>query len=587
MKILRRILYGLLGLTFCFLMLISLLTEGASGSFAELMRGQSDPGPYLSAGPAQAVEPVYAVNARVDTQNIAHETAPEYVSFALDLSQVTGGKWWAPEADQLELGSGNVHAPVFDFDRPRLDALVRELRPAYLRIGGSESDKLFYDLSSNDERLEPEAESPYHSIMTRRQWDRLNAFARRNRLRVMFTMNAGPSARDASGAWRGDNARELIRYTTEQRYPVDIWELGNELNIFFYLYGPAKQISAQQYRNDLIKAREIVREFDSEARVAGQSSAFWPVLGEPLSFAFSFMPTYLREAGDLTDIVGWHYYPQQSRRGLFASRRATPGRLLHPENLDEALFWTNRLRQLQAAFAPDTELWLGESGNAQYGGEPGVSDRYISGLWWLDQLGLLARNGHDVVVRQTLSGMTYGMIADAELYPRTDYWNTVLWKRLMGTRALHVDTTAATPSNESADSALAEIAGETNRTDGANKDTNDSPENKYKKLRVYAHCAKSGPAGAITILAINLSHTAAAELRNRYTGAYELFLLSAPDVLGTEVQLNGTVLRTNGNVLPPLNGINRTADANGLHETIPPLSYAFIKINAAGAVACQ
>src|SRR5690606_11187486 len=113
------------------------------------------------------------------------------------------------------------------------------------------------------------------------------------------------------------------------------------------------------------------------AKLAGQGSAFIPVLGEPLSFFFGFLPSYLMQVGDLPDVVSWHYYPQQSRRAPAASRRACPSRLLDAANLDEAAYWAGKMDLWRKRWSPGRSLWLGETGNAQAGGEPGVSDTYI------------------------------------------------------------------------------------------------------------------------------------------------------------------------------------------------------------------
>src|SRR5215831_3037371 len=71
-----------------------------------------------------------------------------YLSFAIDSSQLVGGKWWNPAANRAERRSGEVRAPLFDFARPRLRALTRSLSPAYLRLGGSEADRMYYDVQT-------------------------------------------------------------------------------------------------------------------------------------------------------------------------------------------------------------------------------------------------------------------------------------------------------------------------------------------------------------------------------------------------------------------------------------------------------
>lgn len=92
-----------------------------------------------------------------------------------------------------------------------------------------------------------------------------------------------------------------------------------------------------QYVRDLAVARSLDRFFPG-SRLAGQGSALWPVLGEPLAAFFGYLPRYLERAGELVDIVNWHYYPQQSHRSPAASRRAFPSFLLDRHKLDEAAY---------------------------------------------------------------------------------------------------------------------------------------------------------------------------------------------------------------------------------------------------------
>ena len=240
----------------------------------------------------------YAVNVTVDATRTIGEVSPEYLSFSIDASQVTGGKWWNPSGAGQEMGSGTVHAPLFDFNRSRLDLLTQALSPAYLRIGGSESDKVYYNLQA--EGSVSSLPAGYQSVLTRAQWDALNAFAVRNNLQVVFTLNAGPGTRQTSPDWNGKNAAELIAYTAQQGYPVKVWELGNELNIFWFVHGFKAQISTSQYHTDLQDARDLINKTMPQARLGGQGSAIWPVLGEPLSLFYGFfnrLPEAVRQPG--------------------------------------------------------------------------------------------------------------------------------------------------------------------------------------------------------------------------------------------------------------------------------------------------
>ena len=528
-----------------FIVVITLGLWSANGNFFDFVVGQFEPEPRNLQRDASVKGggSSYAVSVSVDTSKPVAQTAPEYLSFAIDMSQINGGKWWNPNAQQVEVGSGTVNARIFDFNRPKLDALVRALTPAYLRIGGSESDKAYYDLKT-DALIASSIPPKYQSVMTRKEWDAVNAFAKRNNLKEVFTLNTGPGSRNADGSWNSANAAELMNYSVQQQYPVAVWELGNELNIFWFVHGFTAQVSIDQYDHDLKAARVLAKQITPSAEFAAQGSAFWPLLGEPLSFFYGYMPSYLAKSNASVDHVSWHFYPQQSRRGPIASRRAFPSRLLDPKNLDEAGYWADKMKQWRDQYAPGKPIWLGETGNAQFGGEPGLSNVYLGGLWWLDELGLLARKDHSVVVRQTLSGSDYGMIDDQTLDPRPDYWNSVLWKRLMGTRVYAVQTSGDTSG----------------------------------KLRVYAQATANAENNSVTILVINLDdkRDATVAFPGFANRPYQVYALNAPDIFGNAVQLNGQELKlVNDQTLPEIQGISREASGTPT-IMLHPLSYTFV-----------
>jgi heparanase 1 len=520
----------------------------SNGGLVAFLKGQFPPEPrHLNTEWAGLEESSrlssYSVRILVKLEASLSQVSERYLSFSIDTSQAVGGKFWDPSASGFEIGSGSANATVFDFNNSRLDLLASALAPAYLRIGGSEADKVYYDLRCREMKATSIPDG-YASSLTRAQWDSIGAFAQRNNLDLIFTLNAGPASRDHHRRWDGSNASELLAYTASQGYPLTLWELGNELNAFWFIHGLRNQISTSVYHHDLHDARALVKKYTPGALFTGQASAFWPVLGEPLNFFFGFMQDYLRRSGDLIDLVAWHYYPQQSRREPIGDRRAHPSRMLDPVNLDTAKYWAECINSWRDLYAPLKPVWLGETGNAQAGGEPGVSDAYIGGLWWLDQLGLLARQGTQVMVRQTLSGSQYGLLEDESLAPRPDYWNSLLWKRLMGRQVYAT------------------------QLDG----------NSSGKLRVYAHASPPATGGIVTVLAINLDHTRQVQLlfpefENR---AYSLFECYTPDVIGKIVLLNGEKLALiSGNALPELRG--RREGGNGTPRiSIRPLGYSFI-----------
>jgi heparanase 1 len=361
----------------------------------------------------------------------------------------------------------------------------------------------------------------------------------------MFTLSAGPGARDEAGDWTPDMARLLLEYVSSNAYEVTLWELGNEWDRFPIILGvPATPEMAVR---EFAAVRSLLAEFYDDFTLGGTSGAYWPSIGELVPMYGPFMEM---GGGDSLDVVTWHYYPTQSERG--GVLRTDPwerGVLLDPEDLDIALKWADEVIGYRDAYAPDLPVWLGESGHAQFGGQPGASDAFEGTFWWLDQLGALARREIQVSVRQTLSGSNYGLIDDVTLEPRPDYWASVLWRRLMGQRVLDVRRTAVDDL-----------------------------------IRVYAHCSYQRP-GAVTVLAINLDeeNSVRIEVESLSNAGKEVYVLTSDALDSSDVMLNGTLLRDEDGALPPLEPERvgtRPAD-------LPPRSMAFIVYPAANAPACR
>eukprot|EP00327_Prymnesium_parvum_P004018 CAMPEP_0182828494 /NCGR_PEP_ID=MMETSP0006_2-20121128/17507_1 /TAXON_ID=97485 /ORGANISM="Prymnesium parvum, Strain Texoma1" /LENGTH=245 /DNA_ID=CAMNT_0024955869 /DNA_START=108 /DNA_END=846 /DNA_ORIENTATION=- len=206
-----------------------------------------------------------------------------------------------------------------------------------------------------------------------------------------------------------------------------------------------------------------------------------------------------------------------------------PNSLRDPAVLDTAGHWAEQVRSEVMRLPKQPMLWLGETGSAQVGGEPGLSGRWATALWWLDQLGLLAQLGHAVQCRQTLSGADYGLIDDSTFVPTPDYWASVLWKRLMGTIVLRASLAGA-PST----------------------------------LRVYAHRGVSSTART-TFLLINLGNEEIRVNPPAY-GAVDVWRLEGQRFDSPTCTINGRLatLNADGTVpeLPPVREAHPTVAAD-------------------------
>jgi len=489
---------------------------------------------------ACAAEPTTRV--RVGTEAVVATVDERFLSFAVDAVQVVGGLFW--NLDGAPGSDGTRQVAPFDFGRPALRALTAELAPALLRIGGTDADRVFYDLGATPLAAPP---ANFRYTLTAAQWSGAMELARALDLEVLFTLNAGPGPRQPDGdrALLLDNAQALVAHARRRGDPIAAWELGNEVNAYALFHD--LPLGVDGYVRDLRAARAMLDATWPGAKLAASASAYWPLVGEVVS---PLLPPTVAQAGGLLDVITWHYYPQQSRRCPAAVRRAGPEVLLDPRALDEIAEWAGEVEAARDVGAPGRPVWLGESGNAQCGGEPGVSDRFAGTLWWIDQLGLIARRGQAIVVRQSLTDVNYGLLDEETLEPRPDYWASVLWKRLVDRRVLDV----ASPS---------------------------------PTVRAYAACLKGRPGGAVAIVV----HLARDREEPRLAvdglgGAAEVYTLTAPALDSAAIALDGRPLlladRSSG-ALPPL-APRRAVDGR---FALPPLSVTFAAFPDAALAICR
>lgn len=355
--------------------------------------------------------------------SVLREVPDTYISYTIDISYILGGRWWGKEKRSAH-GLGTAHVPPLDLKNKILLKWASHLYPAYLRVGGTEADRVYYALKKK-EPVPPKPVVDYQLVLKKKQWKQLIRFTKKVGAQLVFTLNCGWSDRMPDGSWDSSNARRLIAYTARKQLPVVAWELGNEVNGYPFIEGIKYAIPAKQYAEDFSLFARIVEELHPGARAVGPASAFWPLMGEPNPV----IPTLI-ESGVVgpKDVVSWHYYPFQSNRGKYRIRNITLKRILSPATFMEGERYSRQLKEL----VKGRELWLTETGSALYGGEEGISDTYASTLWWLNLLGSMAYSGVDRVFRQTLVGSDYGLLNPDTFEPRPDYYVTFLWKKLMG-----------------------------------------------------------------------------------------------------------------------------------------------------------
>ncbi|XP_019321182.2 heparanase isoform X2 [Panthera pardus] len=178
---------------------------------------------------------------------------------------------------------------------------------------------------------------------------------------------------------------------------------------------------------------------------------------------------------------------------------------------------------------------------------------------WLDKLGLSARMGIEVVMRQVLFGAGNYHLVDQNFEPLPDYWLSLLFKKLVGTSVLR-----------------ASVKGPDSR-----------------KLRVYLHCTNINhpryKEGDLTLYALNL-HNVTKRLQLPYhlfdkqVDKYLVKPLGPDGLLSKSVQLNGQTLKmVDDHTLPAL---TEKPLRPGSTLGLPAFSYGFFVIRNAKVTAC-
>uniref|UniRef100_UPI003AAF5F50 heparanase isoform X1 n=1 Tax=Centroberyx gerrardi TaxID=166262 RepID=UPI003AAF5F50 len=495
-----------------------------------------------------------------------------YLSVAIDASLV------AEEKFMYLLGS------------PKLRTLAKALAPAFLRFGGTRQDFMIF--TPQKSFVQSHEHHPLSSAVTaedaceklelpslleerlKREWtqqeivllredlqrkyrrvkfteytvDLLQSFANCSELDLIFGLNA--LLRTADNAWDSSNARSLMQYCESRQYRMS-WELGNEPNSYEKKAGV--RVDGYQLGQDFVRLREMMR----ESKLYRNAGLYGPDVSQPRDHRRDLLEGFLKSGAEAIDACTWHHYYVNGRDTSLED-------FLDPEVLDTLALKTNEVLETVELVSPGKKVWLGETSSAYGGGALGLSDTFVAGFMWLDKLGLGARLGLDVVIRQVLIGSGSYHLVDDNLDPLPDYWLSVLYKRLVGPEVLRIEAFSNSAQR--------------------------------KRVRVYLHCTNkkstSYRSGAVTLIAMNLSKSPArvsvpAHMAN---STAEAFVLQS-DQPGEEglysrsVSLNGEVLTmVDDKTLPELKGARLPP---GEHLQLPGYSLAFFVLTEARASACR
>jgi|EP00505_MAST-04D_sp_SCG-Rhode-Island_P002361 heparanase len=361
----------------------------------------------------------------------ASQLRREYASFTIDTSEIIGDFW----------DSGGVLAKL---QTPRLVALTRALGPALIRLGGTDADNTFWNVSAPGGRLPPVyLNGPRYSINSTKLSILCN-FINNTDTRLVLGLNGGfaNGTRDANNgyAWMPENSvyllKALVHPTSSCHGKLFAVELSNEPNLF--LETQKHILTGKQLAADYKLLRATLDSIDPNIKIAGVDVAYQiPIVGSLLPTTSEFLQ---HGGGAYLDFLTWHWYAMESKRcpfhGNFAP--ATQKNAISISTLDKSNKWASSISRLLTKYLVSVELWMGEMSLVSCGGAINITDSFAGTFWYLDELAHLAVQGHSVVFRQTLVGSRYGLIEQSSLKPLPDYWGNRLFRSLVGQKVLGI-----------------------------------------------------------------------------------------------------------------------------------------------------
>lgn len=483
------------------------------------------------------------------------EVDPRYLSYNIEMVEVTGGRFWAPyksssaatpatPPDPNQPAGSNSglyqYRKPIDLANPRLRKLASALGPAYLRVSGTWANSTFFQ--DNDQPASTQPPAGYRTVLTRAQWKGVIDFAHATDSQIVTSVAISPGTRNAQGVWTPDQAKSFFDYTHSARGVIAASEFMNEPTI----PGPGnapKGYDAAAFARDAKIFASFLHKESPQTLYLGPGG-----VGEGTSLLASnthmnIIPSdeILKDTGAIFDAFSYHFYGSVSHRcgGKITPQEALTWNWLNRTNTAEEYY-----ARLRDTYDPAKPMWLTETAEAACGGDP-FAAQFVDTFRFLNQLGTLAQNGVKVVMHNTLSASDYGLLDENTLDPRPDYWAALLWKRTMGSIVLN-------PQAQS-----------------------------QPGLLVYAQCMRRVP-GGVTLVALNTDQKQKRAIA--LSTPAERYTLTSGVLTGTAVLLNGTALHANPDgSLPTLN----SQHFGGGTIQLDPLSITFLTIPSAANSACM
>lgn len=469
------------------------------------------------------------------------EVDERFQSYNVEMVEVTGGRFWAP----YEGNTGETYRMrgPFDLSKQKLRNLAQALSPAYMRVSGTWANTTYLPAEGEEISEPPEG---FNQVLTRDQWRGLVDFSNAVGAPITTSMSVGDGSRDADGVWTTTQAQRSADLTSEAGGEIAAIEYINEPNAAA-LGGLPDDYDVDAYIRDFDIFRNWMETALPNALVVGPGGVGESQLAS-IPVAFQDMVRLrsdhiLERRSGAHDVMSYHHYPTVSQRCQNTSRPpAEKDDALTAEWLDATIADYDYYSGLRDEHEPGKPLWVTETAQAACGGSPWASS-FLDTFRYVNQLGLLAQRGVDVVFHNTLAASDYSLIDEETLEPNPNYWAAYLWNQLMGTSVL------------------------------------ESPDSPAEELRLYAHCLK-GSSGGVAVAAVNYGESAT-DLP-QMAGA-EAWVMTAQPLDSDVVSVNGsTPAMGDDGTVSGLDSVTATET-----HTVPAQSVVFYSLENAANPACS
>ena len=377
-------------------------------------------------GPPPVAPPVAV---KIDGSSAAHRTAASFLGVNLDSSRIA----------------------TLDYDDPILLKLASRFGGSTFRVGGTEADLLYYNISgsSSSPPWAPDHIVNRNDTLDVRVWDRLYNFSRAADLKLLYDLNAMGSRR-TDNTWDSTNAEQLLAHIKSAGYHTQGvlagFQFGNEPFLDGWMKTTHK-VSGLQLAKDLralhglIAAHNLssalpVLQGPDEACVG--STDYWKnkvsCIPDQAHFA-EFVPG----ASTVASSLSFHFYRFSGSGGCKLSAED----LIDVDKLGDYSAISVYMNAAKDLGHGDVPMVLSETSAVSCGGCKGVSDTFVHSLWFVDLLGrAVSKYRLHQLYRQALFGPdAYALVQTANgRFARVtpDYFAALLWSRLVGSTILGV-----------------------------------------------------------------------------------------------------------------------------------------------------